>query len=213
MASADFWHSISAPLDADSTRQSVRSPRVLRTHRHAYACRIYAASFCTSIGLCISWPAHPNASPLSASCSSGQRFATASSGFPVARDTLAAQLTLPLVGCVGDFHPQVGAPCRAHQKKPAVGNCRPRATCRDPGGDFAARHLTNSGPVGRAAPARWKRAAETSSSAAPQSHRTADRRWTMPLRVTQTSWRCAHRRQGVTNFAPIVWFCCATRGL
>ena len=40
-----------------------RSPRVLRTHLHAYACRIYAASFCASIGLCRNSPAHPNASP------------------------------------------------------------------------------------------------------------------------------------------------------
>jgi hypothetical protein len=27
-------------------------------------------------------------------------------------------LTLADVGCVGDFHPPVSAPCRAHQKKP-----------------------------------------------------------------------------------------------
>ncbi len=40
-----------------------RSPRVLRTHLHAYACRIYAASFCASTGLCRNSPAHPNASP------------------------------------------------------------------------------------------------------------------------------------------------------
>jgi len=42
---------------------------------------------------------------------------TASSGFPVTRDTLAAQLTLPLAGWVEDFHLQVTAPCRAHHKK------------------------------------------------------------------------------------------------
>src|SRR4029077_7989482 len=39
---------------------------------------------------------------------------TASSGFAVARDTLAVRLTLPLAGCVEDFHLQVRAPCRAH---------------------------------------------------------------------------------------------------
>jgi len=34
---------------------------------------------------------------------------------------LAVQLTLPPVGRVRDFHPQAGAPCRAHQqKKPLV---------------------------------------------------------------------------------------------
>lgn len=32
-------------------------------------------------------------------------------------DTLAVRLTIPPVGLVGNFHPQVGAPCRAHQKK------------------------------------------------------------------------------------------------
>ena len=42
---------------------------------------------------------------------------SASSRFAVARDTLAVQLTLPLVGRVEDFHLQVSAPCRAHQKK------------------------------------------------------------------------------------------------
>jgi hypothetical protein len=40
---------------------------------------------------------------------------TASSGFRLATDTLAVRLTLPLAGCVEDFHLQVSAPCRAHQ--------------------------------------------------------------------------------------------------
>ena len=40
---------------------------------------------------------------------------TASSRFHLAIDTLAVQLTLPLAGCVGDLHPQVSAPCRAHK--------------------------------------------------------------------------------------------------
>ena len=42
---------------------------------------------------------------------------SASSRFAVARDILAVQLTLPLAGRVEDFHLQVSAPCRAHQKK------------------------------------------------------------------------------------------------
>src|SRR5450759_5891829 len=41
----------------------------------AYACRIYVTAFRARTGLCIYWPAHPAAPPLSASCSSGQRFA------------------------------------------------------------------------------------------------------------------------------------------
>ena len=42
---------------------------------------------------------------------------SASSRFPVTRNTLAVRLTLPLVGRVEDFHLQVSAPCRAHHKK------------------------------------------------------------------------------------------------
>src|ERR1019366_5641366 len=44
---------------------------------------------------------------------------TASSRFRLATDTFAVQLTLPLAGCVEDFHLQVSAPCRAHQEKEA----------------------------------------------------------------------------------------------
>src|SRR5207302_11092959 len=46
---------------------------------------------------------------------------SASSGFAVARDTLAVRLALLLAECVEDFHLQVRAPCRAHKRK------RPRA--------------------------------------------------------------------------------------
>jgi len=42
---------------------------------------------------------------------------SASSRFRLATDTLAVRLTLPLAGCVEDFHLQVSAPCRAHHKK------------------------------------------------------------------------------------------------
>lgn len=41
---------------------------------------------------------------------------SASSRFAVTRDTLAVQLTVPLVGRVEDFHLQVSAPCRAHKQ-------------------------------------------------------------------------------------------------
>jgi len=56
-------------------RQTARSPRVLRTHLLAYACRIYVAAFRARMELCIYWPAYPAAPPLSASCASDQRFA------------------------------------------------------------------------------------------------------------------------------------------
>jgi len=41
----------------------------------------------------------------------------ASSEFHLAMDTLAVQLTIPPAGVVRDFHPQVNAPCRAHNRK------------------------------------------------------------------------------------------------
>ena len=43
---------------------------------------------------------------------------TASFRSHLAMSTVAAQLTLPLAGWVEDFHLRVGAPCRAHKKKP-----------------------------------------------------------------------------------------------
>src|SRR5271157_6561738 len=53
---------------------------------------------------------------------------TASSRFHLTMDTLAVQLTLPLAGCVGDLHPQVSAPCRAHHaKSPPHGRALPSA--------------------------------------------------------------------------------------
>src|ERR1700693_4796449 len=60
---ADFWQPIPTPPGVSSTRQIARSPRVLRTHLHAYACRIYAAPFRASFGLRRDSPSHPDASP------------------------------------------------------------------------------------------------------------------------------------------------------
>src|SRR5215813_7790532 len=42
---------------------------------------------------------------------------TASSGFHLAMDTLAVRLTIPPAGFVEDFHLQMNAPCRAHNRK------------------------------------------------------------------------------------------------
>ncbi|HVQ38352.1 MAG TPA: hypothetical protein VMS31_12510, partial [Pyrinomonadaceae bacterium] len=41
----------------------------------------------------------------------------ASFRFHLAMVTLAVRLTIPPVGFVGDFHSQVSAPCRAHQRR------------------------------------------------------------------------------------------------
>ena len=57
-------------------RHAARSPRVLRTRFHAYARRIYVVAFRIRTGLCRFGTAHPATPPLSASCSSRQRFAS-----------------------------------------------------------------------------------------------------------------------------------------
>ncbi len=62
-------------MSVANDRHTARSPRVLRALCHAYSRRIYVAAFRTRIGLCICLPAHPATPPLSASCSSRQRFA------------------------------------------------------------------------------------------------------------------------------------------
>jgi len=51
MPSADFCRPFPAPLDAGSTWQVGRPPRVRRTHLHAYARRIYAQTFRAGTGL------------------------------------------------------------------------------------------------------------------------------------------------------------------
>ena len=56
------------------------------------------------------------------SCSSGQRFAFSFLPTSPRDDAVAVQLTLPPDGCVEDLHLQVGAPCRAHNKKKAGPN-------------------------------------------------------------------------------------------
>ena len=117
MPSADFCTRIPTPLDAGSTRHARRSPRVLRTHLHAYACRIYVVAFRKFRALMIraTSPRYAASYPLPVRQASA--LPSASSRFAVARDTLAVQLTLPLVGRVEDLHLQVSAPCRAHTQK------------------------------------------------------------------------------------------------
>ena len=114
----------------------------------AYACRIYVTAFRASIGLWRFVPPHPAVPPLSASCSSGQHFA---SGFLQIRGHPrhpCLRLTLPLAGCVEDFHLQVtrlattakrvaltrNAPCLAHTKKmpTKVGISRQNADLKAP---------------------------------------------------------------------------------
>ena len=96
-----------------ASRHVCRSPRVLRTHLPAYARRIYDNAFRTCTGLCIFWPAYPAVPPLSASCSSRQRFASGflpTPGHPRNR-------CLPLSFC---FSPQPSEPRRGAANAGAV---------------------------------------------------------------------------------------------
>jgi len=123
MASADFCHGIKTPLDALShQRQHGRSPRVLRTHLHAYACRIYVTAFRASIGLCVYWPAHPTVPPLSASCSSSQRFAYSFLQIPPRdRHPCCSANTSPCRVCRGLTPPSECALPGAPKRSPAHG--------------------------------------------------------------------------------------------
>src|SRR5882762_1661581 len=124
MASADFCNRIRGPFDPRSTRHACRSPRVSRTFFHAYARRIYVTAFRTCTGLRIFGPAYPTVTPLSASCSSRQRFASSFLPTPGHPRNRCLPLTLAHVGCVKDFHLQEGAPCRAHPKERAARSSR-----------------------------------------------------------------------------------------
>src|SRR6202042_3905138 len=84
--------------------QTTRSPRVLRTHLHAYLCRIYAATL-----LCKYWALHllacsPAASPLSGGCSSEQRFAYSFLRIPPHGGHPCRSVNTPLAGCVEGLH-------------------------------------------------------------------------------------------------------------
>jgi nicotinamidase-related amidase len=116
MASADFWQFFLAPLDASSPKANCQiSPGIARSPsrlylsdiRHSVPCKYWALRRLARSPRCAA------SYPLPVRQASA--LPTASSRFRLATDTLAVQLTLPLAGCVGDFHPQVSAPCRAHQ--------------------------------------------------------------------------------------------------
>ncbi len=127
LTSATASENLSIPV---ALRHVGRSPRVLRTHLPAYARRIYVTAFRTCIGLSISWPADPTVPPLSASCSSRQRFASGFLPTPGRPGNRCLRLTLAHVGCVEDFHLPMSVPCRAHKEKP--GDLRHRANFLTP---------------------------------------------------------------------------------
>ena len=118
MPSADFWRFLPTPFNAGSTMANRQiSPGIahspsrlcLSDLRRSVPCKNRASHLLALLTPLLRLYPLPvrQASVLP----------SASSGFPLARDTLAVRLTLPLAGCVEDFHLQVSAPCRAHQEK------------------------------------------------------------------------------------------------
>jgi hypothetical protein len=77
--------------------------------RRAVPCKYWALAILAAL------PRHVASYPLPVRQASA--LPSASSRFAVTRDTLAVRLTLPLAGRVEDFHLQVSAPCRAHQRE------------------------------------------------------------------------------------------------
>lgn len=116
MPSADFCRFIASPLDDTSPKANrqispgiAHSPsRLCPPHiRHDFPCRYWTLKI-------LAFSSSPDAS-YAVSVRRASVLPAASSGFHLAMDTLAVQLTIPPAGFVRDFHPQVSAPCRAHQ--------------------------------------------------------------------------------------------------
>ena len=75
MPAADFWRFIPSPRDDGSPKANHQiSPGITHSPSRLSLSDL-RRNVRASIGLCMYWPAHPAASPLSAGCSSEQRFA------------------------------------------------------------------------------------------------------------------------------------------
>jgi hypothetical protein len=122
MTSADSSPSIPPPLGVGSQWQTTRSPRVMRTCLHTYACRIYAHDLpYRYMTLEIVDPSSVMGRLICDFCSSGQCFASDFLPTQPHDYAVAVRLTVPPVGPAEDFHLQAGAPCRAHNRKQARG--------------------------------------------------------------------------------------------
>jgi hypothetical protein len=132
MASADSCRPFTPPFNGDSPRgHDVRSPRVMRTCFHAYACRIYGRVFRADFGLRRYRTPYPARSPRMRLLFVRPAFCH---GLPSHGRLTAPQLpfgwTFPLQGgqqtyfVVSDVHCQAGAPCRAHRQKGPLGKER-----------------------------------------------------------------------------------------
>ena len=75
MAAADFWWLFPSPHDDSSPEANHQTSPGITHSPSRLSLSDIRRDLRASTGLCIHWPAHPIASPLSAGCSSEQRFA------------------------------------------------------------------------------------------------------------------------------------------
>ena len=75
MAAADFWWLFPSPHDDSSPEANHQTSPGITHSPSRLSLSDLRRDLRASTGLCIHWPAHPIASPLSAGCSSEQRFA------------------------------------------------------------------------------------------------------------------------------------------
>ena len=118
MPSADFWPFLPAPLDTGSTVANARSPRVLRACLHAYVRRMTPALSVQVSGFDDHCRLTQRRRLVSLRVPRTSALPSASFRSPVAQDTLAVQLTLPLAGRVEDFTSKQTRPAGRTKKKP-----------------------------------------------------------------------------------------------
>ena len=140
MASADSLQPFPASLDAGSTRQAGGPPRVIHATFLLMPVGFTSQRSVQVLGFTDMGLLTPLRRLYPLPVRQASALPSASSGFAVARDTLAVRLTLPLAGCAEDFHLQVRAPCRAHQKR------TPRSRLRGADGSVRCRRATSRAP-------------------------------------------------------------------
>ena len=98
---ADFCRPIPAPHGTGSTLAGRQISRGNSRDFLLYACRLYVTAFRVSIGLCDLCHLLPCCAALTASCSSGQHFASGFLQISPRDEHPCLPLTLPLTGCGG----------------------------------------------------------------------------------------------------------------
>jgi len=100
--------------------QSIRSPRVIRTHLHAYIRRIYDRAFRTSIGLWRYLPPHPARPPRMRFLFIGPALCLQLPSDPTSRWAPLPRLAVPVITARRGLSPPRCMTCLAHREGPQV---------------------------------------------------------------------------------------------